>query len=99
MSRNWAPREKIDYMERYGQNVRRESTEGMNTVVYVYAIANVRAAELNYHAWSDASTYVLHATVNRIYDSHERKKCVQYYIRIPDTAKRIGWIIRVGRAR
>ena len=26
---------------------------------------------------SDASTYVLHATVNRIYDSHERRKCIQ----------------------
>ena len=37
----------------------------------------MRAAELNYHAWSDASTYVLHATVNRIYDSRERRKCMQ----------------------
>ena len=37
----------------------------------------MRAAELNYHAWSDASTYVLHVTVNRIYDSRERRKCMQ----------------------
>ena len=37
----------------------------------------MRTAELNYHAWADASTYVLHATVNRIYDSRERRKCMQ----------------------
>ena len=28
--RNWTPRETLDYMETYGWNVSRESTEGMN---------------------------------------------------------------------
>ena len=45
----------MDYMEMYGLNVRRESTEGMSTVMQLYVIANVRAAELNYHTRSGAS--------------------------------------------
>ena len=36
----------------------------------IYAIANVRAADLNYHTRSDASK-LMHAPVSRIYDSRE----------------------------
>ena len=39
----------------------------------------MRAAELNYQAWSDESTYVLHATVNKIYDSREQGNVCKYY--------------------
>ena len=53
----------------------------------------MRAAELNYHAWSDASTYVLHATVNRIYDSRERRKCMQIlHVHVDDDSHSYGFV-------